>query len=133
MATYDEDGKIASVKQVFAFLSVGVLNTAFCYASYLLFLYVGLDFPLAMLFASALTLIVSYLAMGRLVFRSEIHSRTALRFIAMHFVGYFVNIGFIYIATRAGVAESFSGLISLMLLAIYTFIVSRMFVFKQPI
>jgi putative flippase GtrA len=133
MAPYNAESRGIPIRQVLSFLFVGALNTAFCYLGYLLFLYIGLNYRIAMLFASVITLIVSYLAMGRLVFKSEIHARTATKFLAMHFVGYFVNIGLIQIAVRAGATEAFSGLVSLAFLAIYTFIVSRVFVFKQPI
>lgn len=60
----------AKTLHIVRFLAVGTLNTAFSYAIYAGFLYLGLGYQLANLIALVLGILFSFKTQGRLVFKN---------------------------------------------------------------
>ena len=81
-------------KKPMRFLIVGMINTAFSYGLYALFVFMGLRIPMASLAALLLGIIFSFSTQGTLVFRNATRL-TFVKFVAAWLVIYFVNLGII--------------------------------------
>lgn len=73
------------------FLAVGVLNTANGYLIFAAFLYSGLHYSLAALFANILVVVFNFKTYGRLVFNSR-NNKLIFRFVSVYIFIYFLNI-----------------------------------------
>ncbi|MDR1846997.1 MAG: GtrA family protein [Bacteroidales bacterium] len=86
------------------FLFVGVLNTAVGYLFFIFFIWIGLHYGLALLFANVLGVAWNYKTTGVLVFESR--SNTLIfKFFLVYVVVYFINFGELWLLDRSGFYE----------------------------
>jgi putative flippase GtrA len=114
--------------QVLRFILVGVLNTAFGYSCFVLFLYFGAHYALAMFLATVVGVLFNFKTIGKLVFRRDENKRF-IKFLAVYCIQYLLNISLIAAFTRAGLSAYVAGAISLVLVAAVSFVLNKKFVF----
>src|SRR5262245_5852423 len=90
------------------FLLVGGLNTAFSYAVYAFFLYVGVPYALANLLAILVGIAFSFRTQGTLVFRNP-DLRLIGRFVACWLLIWGLNVGLIALLLRGGLDAYVAG------------------------
>ncbi len=81
-------------QRFFHFILVGILNTAFSYILFALFIYLGLHFKSAVLVATTLGILFNFKSTGTLVFKNKKNSLLLKFFIVYSFI-YFININVI--------------------------------------
>lgn len=121
--------KSVSMKELFRFVIVGVLNTIVGYSLYALFLYGGLSYSYALLFATILGVLFNFKTLGRLVFNSH-DNRLIVKFFAVYTLTFCLNLGLIRIFTEMGLSAYIGGAIALIPTTIASFILNKYFVFK---
>lgn len=119
-------------KQILRFLFVGAVNTVIYFILYSIFVFVGFDYKLAVLFATILGILFSFHTLGRFVFYNN-DKKLIYRFILVYTALYLVNILCINIFESVFSNYYISGFIASLLIAVLTFILNRNYVFKKGI
>lgn len=123
---------IAMIKrQAVKFLLVGILNTAFGYGLFALFIYLGLYYPFAVLFSTILGVLFNFKTIGKLVFGSS-DNGLIFRFILVYIITYFLNIFFLWLFKWLGFDNMYiNGFVLLIPLAAVSFLLNKFFVFRR--
>ena len=114
------------------FLLVGGLNTAFGYSTYALLLYAGIHFSLASFISTCLGILFNFKTLGRLVFKNGSHL-IFWRFVGGYLFICLVNIGCLEIFYLNKVNIYIAGAILIFPMAMLSFSVNRIFVFKKKV
>lgn len=120
-----------TVFQLFRFLVVGGLNTAFGYSLFAALTYVGVGYPVAIGLATIAGVLFNFQSVGRLVFNGAPRSRF-WRFVGMYCVIYLVNLGGVRLLLSLGANVYVANAIMLIPLSLLAFILNRRFVFNLP-
>lgn len=107
----------------------GAINTAFSYGVYCAVLYLGAPYPVAALVSLAAGVCLSFVTMGRIVFRSQLQNRFS-RFVAVWAVLYGVHVGLIWVLVRGGLDPYLAGLIASVPVLAISFLAQRYYVFR---
>lgn len=110
------------------FLVVGGINTAFGYCMFSAFLWVGLNYALALFFATVLGVFFNFQTTGRLVFGSKNYG-LIWRFFCVYGVTYCVNLAGIFILGLAGVGHYAAGALMLAPIVVLSYLLNRRLVF----
>lgn len=86
------------------FLFVGVLNTIVGYFLFLLFIWTGLKYPLALLFSQILGILFNYKTTGYMVFETK-SNRLLVQFFIVYGIVYLINVAELYFLQRSGIYE----------------------------
>lgn len=126
-------GLIARVanRRVVRFLVVGVVNTAFSYAVYAAMLFVGMSYAYANLIALIAGIVFSFRTQGTFVFDNR-DWRLFGRFVVFWALIYLANILFIKLIIELGFDAYVAGAMALPLIAVLSYIVQKIFVFRIP-
>ena len=117
------------IKQQFVkFLLVGFINSLFGYGCFALFLYMGLDYALALLLATICGVLFNFKSTSVLVFSSH-NNRLIFRFVGSYAIIYFVNVVGIKLFSYAGITPYISGAILILPMAVIAYIFNKRFVF----
>jgi len=115
------------------FLFVGVLNTAFGYGLFALFIWLGLHYSLAVLFSTILGVLFNFKTIGGIVFKDG-NNRLIFRFIAVYVFLYVLNVTGLKLFDMAGLTNKYiSGAILLMPMAVISFLLNKKFVFRKGV
>ncbi|AZY50842.1 GtrA family protein [Bordetella avium] len=112
------------------FLMVGMLNTAVGYSIFLLGLYIGWHYSIAIAVATVLGTLFNFKSTGVLVFRSHDNSRI-FRFIAVYCVIYSLNVAGVALLLQFGLKEWSAGLLLLLPLALVSYYLNSRYVFPS--
>ena len=115
-------------KQFGRFILVGLLNTAFGYGAYALFLYVGMHFAWASLLATVLGILFNFFTTGRIVFRNTNYRRIG-RFFLVYGVVYLFNVMGLAIFDHLRIDLYLAGLLLIPPAAVIGYLLNRRFVF----
>lgn len=121
--------RIWSIK-FFRFLVIGFINTLFGYGLFALFIYLGLNYALAALFATILGVLFNFKATGIIVFCSH-NNWLIFKFFGVYGVVYLLNVLGLYLFRSAGVGAYLAGAILVLPLAVVSFALNKKFVFKS--
>ena len=113
------------------FLLVGGLNTAFGYAVFSLFIWLGLGHPAAIALATVIGVAFNFQSTGRLVFGGAPLSRLG-RFIAVYVFTYGLNVAGVSALLRLDLNVYLANAIVVLPLAVITYMLQRKFVFPAP-
>lgn len=80
------------------FLATGVLNTAFGYGVYALFVALGMPYLPALVVATVLGVIFNFFSFGKLAFRTALGTGTFMRFLAGYGAALALNAGLLWLA-----------------------------------
>ena len=118
-------------EQVWRFLVIGALNTAFAYGLYALFIFVGLHYTLAVLLSTVIGICFSFKTLGSLVFDNP-SNRLIGKFFVVYTGCYFLNIGILHLFSRYVWHNLYAGgLFSSLVVAAVSFCLNKYFVFKK--
>ena len=117
-------------KELIQFFITGIINTIFYYILFSAFIYLELDYKLAVLFATLIGVLFSYKTFGKFVFDHHDNTRL-LRFSLVYIILYFVNIFIIKIMYIFLENYYGAGLIATFVCAIFSFVLNKLFVFKK--
>ena len=118
-------------RQLISFLLVGILNTAFGYGLFTLFIYIGLYYPLAVLFSTILGVLFNFKTIGKLVFGSS-DNGLIFRFALVYVITYLLNIFFLWLFKKFGFENMYiNGFVLLIPLATVSFLLNKFFVFRR--
>ena len=116
--------------QAVKFVGVGVLNTAFGYLCYVLFVYLGFDYKMAVLMATIIGVFFNYYTIGNYVFGSS-GQNLILKFILVYIVIYFMNILLIKLFKNTGYNDYLSGFFAVIPCAVISFALNKFYVFRK--
>jgi putative flippase GtrA len=119
-------------RQLMAFVLVGVLNTAFGYATFAVLLLAGLHYALAAALATILGILFNFQTTGRLVFGSSDPS-LIFRFVAVYGVVYVLNVGALRLLQDTPVPVLAAQALLLPLMAGISFFLNQRFVFVREV
>ncbi|MDP1665888.1 MAG: GtrA family protein [Methylobacter sp.] len=111
------------------FIVAGSFNTLCCYLIFIMGLLAGLAPWLAMTIATAITICVGFVVMARFVFGCTLTLRRSMAFVVMQGIGYLININILSMISRTGLSDYFAGIMSLLVTAVFTFLISKYIVF----
>lgn len=116
--------------QVVAFILVSGLNTLVGYSFFALFIFIKIDYQLAILFATMLGTLFNFKTTGKFVFNSRNNS-AFFKFAAVYFFIYFFNIIAMQ-SMQAVIANLYiAGFVVMIPAAIITFILNKLIVFRE--
>lgn len=111
------------------FLLVGLLNAAFGYGCFAIFIFYGLHYSAALLLATVLGVAFNFKSTGVLVFGSR-DNRLVARFIIGYAFVYCVNLGGIAGLSYFGIVPYMSGMVLILPMAILSYFINNRFVFN---
>lgn len=115
-------------RQLLKFILVGLGNTTFSYSVYAAFLYIGLVYWMANLWALVFGIAFSYMTHGSLVFHNVSRS-TFIRFVTAWVFIYFINTAFISIFIRMSISNYLAGAIATIPAIASSYFILKFFVF----
>ena len=118
-------------QRLMRFLLIGLLNTGFSYSLYALFLWVGINFILANLFATVLGVIFSFRTQGAFVFGNR-DWHLIWRFVPVWVFIYMINVMLIALILQVLPNAYIAGALALPATVILSFLLQRRFVFAVP-
>ncbi len=118
------------LQQLAKFILVGILNTAFGYSVYAVFIFLGFNYVYSMLFATGIGAIFNFKTIGALVF--DAHEKERIyKFFLVYIVIYFVNIILIKVLMTQGANPYLAGALALIPSTAISFVLNKYFVFKR--
>jgi len=115
-------------RQFHRFIAVGVLNTAVGYGLFALFIFLGLHYILASLFATVLGVLFNFHSIGNLVFGQH-NYQLIFRFFAVYGITYLLSIAFLAVFDFFGVDMYLAGALLLAPMAVISFFLNKYHVF----
>lgn len=117
-------------RQFIVYLLVGVLNTAFGYGVYALFIFLGLHYTAATFLSTVIGILFNFKTIGGIVFKSK-DNRLIFRFFGVYAICYLINIACLKAMTLMGMSNMYlAGLILLLPVALLAFYLNKRFVFR---
>lgn len=117
--------------QLFRFVAIGVVNTAFSYSIYAFFLFLGFNYAIANLLALLFGILFSFKTQGRFVFRNS-DNRLFGRFFLSWAVIYLLTITVIGQFIEYGLDAYVSGALALPFSTVLSYLLQKYFVFHAP-
>jgi len=114
------------------FIFIGVINTIFGYGIYLIFLFAGLNFALAVLLSTILGVIFNFFTTGRFVFNST-NNYLIFKFVLVYIMIYIFTISGLSILYFYGVSYEIGGAIMIIPNALLSFFLNKRLVFNEEI
>jgi putative flippase GtrA len=119
----------AELRRFLTFLVVGGLNALVGYGIFAALVLLGLPTPAAVILGTILGVLFNFLSTGNLVFRNRAAGLLP-RFLAVYVVQMVLNVVAMETLERAGVHPLVGGALLLPLLAIFTYLMMRRFVYS---
>ena len=116
--------------QIIKFIVIGIINTAFYFILYSIFIFFKLDYKLAVLFATLLGIVFSFKTLGSFVFKNK-DNTLFIKFIFLYGILYFVNIALIDFFNAFVNDYYIAGFLATMINAVLSFVLNKFFVFKS--
>ena len=117
-------------RDLFLYLAVGGLNTAFGYGVYAIFLLAGLHYTLAALASQILGAVFNYYTYGRLVFRQKPRTSSLLKFGINYTLLYFLSIGILTALQFFGLNAYLAGVVNAGIVPLLSFVSNKYVVFR---
>jgi len=117
-------------KQIIKFIVTGSVNTVVYYLLFSFFIYIQLDYKIAVLFATIIGVLFSFKTFGKYVFNNK-NNKLIYKFFIVYAVIYILNILFIYLFNLYVNDYYSSGLFSTLICAIISFVLNKNYVFKD--
>ncbi len=114
---------------LFKFLVTGSINTLFYYLLYALLIYLGLSYTAAVIIATFITMLFSFKTFGKYVFKKS-DNTLIIKFALLTLFNLLLNIIIIYLLKKAGLNDYTAGLLASLLVAINSFFINKIFIFK---
>ena len=119
-------------QQIVRFIAVGVVNTLFGYSIYALLIYIGLNYMVAVLFATIAGVLFNFKTIGHYVFDSN-DSSLLVKFFMVYALIYGINVGLIHTFSLWNIDYYTAGLLAIVPCATISFILNKRFVFCEKV
>lgn len=119
---------IGSVERVWRYYQAGIVNTAFGYGLYALFVAIGLNMYLAQIVAHVLGVAFNYFTYSRHAFHDSQASKG--RFVASYAVNYLLGLAALAAAAQVIASPYLAGLIAVLVVSLINFFILRLWVFR---
>jgi len=116
-------------KQILNFISVGIINTLVGYGLYAVFIFLGLHYTTAVLFATVLGVLFNFKTIGKFVFHKN-DNRLIFKFVGVYAVVFCVNIIVIKVLLWYGMDEYIAGFCAIIPSAVVSFVLNKWFVYR---
>jgi putative flippase GtrA len=116
-------------KRLIRYYQAGVVNTAFGYGLFALFVWLGLNVYLAQVIAHVLGVIFNYFTYSRHTFRGEAASKA--RFVLSYGVNYVFSVGFLWLFEQVVTSPYISGLLATVVVSVINFFILKTLVFSR--
>lgn len=116
--------------QLIRFLVVGGINTLFGYSVFIVLVWIGLHYPLAIALATIAGVSFNFQSIGRLVFGGAPRSRF-WRFVGVYCLIYLLNVGGVRLLLAVGANVYVANAIILLPLSLIAFLLNRRYVFPS--
>lgn len=118
-------------KKLVKFFLVAGLNTAFGYAIYAFFIFIGLPYWLAALLGQVIGILFNFGTYGALVFKNK-KVNLLPRFLCVYAITYFCNVGGMrFLKYTFGMSDYYTAIVMLLPVGLLNFILSKVFVFER--
>lgn len=117
-------------KKFTKYISVGSLCSIFDYSTYSLFLFLGFNFKLAILFSETIGVFVNYHSQGKIVFK-ESGKKILLKYAAVYFLSFLINVSFLQILNYFNANMFLAEASIIPCLAVFSFLLNNKFVFNK--
>lgn len=114
------------------FLIVGTFNTIAYYLIYALLIFFNFSYVFAVSVATIIAMFVSFKTFGKYVFKNN-NKRLIIKFSMLTLANYLLTIVLIGTLKTQGLDEYLSGVISVAIVAISSFVVNKYFIFAKLI
>jgi putative flippase GtrA len=112
------------------FLVVGGINTVFGYSVYAFFIYIGLHYSLAALFATILGVLFNFKTTGKIVFDNSNNS-LLLKFIGVYLITYLISLAFLKGLVLLKINLYLAGALVILPNAVIAYLLNKRFVFMR--
>lgn len=116
--------------QIVRFIVIGIINTAFYFMLYSIFIFFKLDYKVAVLLATLLGIVFSFKTLGSFVFKNK-DNKLFIKFLLLYVILYFVNIMLINFFNHFVNNYYIAGFLATMINAVLSFGLNKFFVFKS--
>lgn len=117
-------------REIINFIFVGILNTIFGYSIYALLIYLGLDYIWSVFLSTIFGIAFNYKSIGGFVFK-ERNKLSLIKFVLVYIVLFLLNITIIKFLKLNGFNDYMSGIFSIVLVSIVSFILNKLYVFRE--
>lgn len=120
-----------SIRQIFSFILIGILANLFGYGIYISLTYLGIPPKLAVTILYPIGATIGFLANRRFTFQHNGHIGMAgIRYLIVQLLGYLLNIFMLaFFVDRLGFPHQIIEALAIVVVAIFLFVSSRLFVF----
>lgn len=117
-------------KQIILFLSVGAVNTFLGFLLFAALIYFGMNYIVACLVITIIGIFFNFATMGKIVFHNS-NPLLIFRYILMNIVNYLLSVLFLKLFSYSINDMYVNGAIVTILMAGYTYYVSKYYVFRE--
>ena len=117
-------------KELIRFGLVALLNTAFGYAIYALFIWLGLHYTLATLLSTIIGVLFNFKTYGVLVFKNK-SNKLIFKFILVYIFLYLCNIGGIAALKLCGLSSYIAGLVMIVPIGLLGYLLNKKLVYEK--
>lgn len=117
-------------RQLVKFILVGCLNTLFGFTVYSFFIFLGCTYPVAALLSTCFGIIFNFKTLGTFVFNHK-NNYAIFRFIFVYIFLYGFNLSLIRVFQLCSLNLYYSGLLAILLTAIFAFFLNKYAVFRS--
>ena len=115
--------------QFVRFLFVGGINTLFGYGCFAFFIFIGIHYSIAVLLSTICGILFNFKTTGVIVFKNS-DNKLIIRFVAVYGVAYLFNVAGLKRLIMFNVNTYIGGALLLLPVAVLTFILQKMFVYR---
>jgi putative flippase GtrA len=109
---------------------VGGLNSLFGYSCYAFFVFIGVDYPFALLLSTCIGVLFNFKTTGKIVFANA-NNDYFLKFVAVYGVVYFFNMALIKLMEIFTDNLYLAGFVAMIPVAILAFVLNKYVVFRE--
>lgn len=118
---------LGSIERLWRYYQAGIVNTAFGYGLYALFVALGLNMYLAQIVAHLLGMAFNYLTYSRHAFHDSDVSKS--RFVASYAVNYLLGLGALWAISQVVASPYLAGLIAVGIVSLINYFILKHWVF----
>jgi len=121
---------LGSIERLWRYYQAGIVNTAFGYGLYALFVALGLNMYLAQIIAHVLGMTFNYFTYSRHAFHDSEVSKG--RFILSYAVNYLLGLAALWAASRFIASPYLAGFVAVVVVSLINYLILRHWVFTVP-
>lgn len=126
----DQAPAVGSIERLWRYYQAGIVNTAFGYGLYALFVALGFNMYVAQIVAHLLGMAFNYFTYSRHAFHDSTVSKS--RFIASYAVNYLLGLGALWSASQFIPSPYLAGFVAVVIVSLLNYLILRHWVFTVP-